>query len=480
MNAINVRVRGIYATGISKILLDKGFKIVEASEKIAERFSIESSTLPADVTVKSTNVEDEILVIGSPREALQVYSILVDVLKYVFTWRSSVELYAVYKGLVIERFGELCKVSLGDFTGVLTPCRETPGSSVIVSVKKAPLKPGEKILLTRNFTIRGKILAIVHGNPKITFSEHIRDSRVRARLSSIALTKLMGSGLGIHFRSSSKYASSEMILDEINRLISEYRNVIERAQSLSSPEKLRDGEFIGLVGVTSLAKSLLDEVRGTVTPTIKMHHSLKSSGLSDLVDSLESIMTNVTCCHEISLKLLKYICNKLKERREVEFIHIKPTGERISLREGEVLDVSILDNGHVLLVAKRIMKSSGIYDGLGIEKKPGDIDYVVARSDQPVLVHNYYRGEEWLGSYININTPPEIAPGLVKYHDLLADIVILPDGQVKVVDEEDLDRALEKRLITEDLYNYAKRALKQVIEEHVKYIYNPRKTGILS
>jgi len=478
MNVVNVRVRGIYATGISKILLDRGFKIVEASEKIAERFSIESSTLPADVTVKSTDVEDEVLVIGSPREALQVYSILVDALKYVFTWRSSVELYAVYKGLVTERLGELCKVSLGDFTGILVPCRENPGSSIIVGVKKAPLKPGEKILLTRNFTIRGKILAVVHGDPKITFSEHIRDRGVRARLSSIALTRLMGSGLGVHFRSSSKYASSEMVLDEINRLLLEYRNVIERAQSLSGPGKLRDGEFIGLIGVTSLAKSVLDEIRSTVTPTIKMHHSLKSSGLSDLVDLLESVISNTTYYHEISLKTLNYMCERLRERREVEFIHIKPTGERIPLREGEVLKVSVLNNNSILLVVKRVMKSSGVYDGLSVEKKPGDIDYVVAKSDQPVLVHNYYRGEEWLGSYININTPPEITPGLVKYHDLLVDIVILPNGQVKVVDEEELNKALERGLITEDLYNYAKRALKQAIEEPTKYIYNPRKTGI--
>jgi len=478
MAPVNVRVRGIYATAISKILLDRGFKIVEASEKIAERFSIEPNTSPADVTVKTTDIEDEILIIGSPLEALQVYSVLVDALKYVFTWRSSVELYAVYKGLVMERLGELCKVNLGDFTGILSPCRENPGSSIIVGVKKAPLKPGEKILLTRNFTIRGKILALVHGDPKITFSEHIKDSKVRAKLSSIALTKLMGSGLGVHFRSSSKYASSEIVLEEINKLLAEYRNLINRAQSLNGPMKLRDGEFIGLIGVTSLAKSILDEIRSSVTPTIKMHHSLKSSGLSDLVDLLESVTTNTMCCHEISLKILNYICEKLRERREVEFIHIKPTGERISLREGEVLGVSVLNDNSILLIVKRVIKSSGIYDGLNVEKKPGDIDYVVIRSDQPILVHNYYREGEWLGSYININTPPEIAPGLVKYHDLLVDIVILPNGQVKVIDEEELNKALESRLITEDLYDYAKKTLKQAINEYMKYIYNPGKIGI--
>ncbi|MCC6052852.1 MAG: DUF402 domain-containing protein, partial [Desulfurococcaceae archaeon] len=116
----------------------------------------------------------------------------------------------------------------------------------------------------------------------------------------------------------------------------------------------------------------------------------------------------------------------------------------------------------------------GVYDGLGVEKKPGDVDYVVVRSDQPILSHNYYRGEKWLGSYININTPPEVAPGLVKYNDLLVDVIVMPSGDVKVVDEKELDKAREAELVTEHLYSYAKSALKHVLENYTMYIYNPR------
>jgi Ribonuclease G/E len=473
MTQVRVRIRGIYATALSKLLLDHGFKIVEASEKIQERLSIELEKEPADVTVKTTDIEDEILVIGTPREAVEVYNTIVENLKYVFTWRSKLELYAVYKGVVTEKIGDHCTVDLGGIKGYLLPCTENQGSSVVVGVKKAPLKPGERTLLSKSFMIRGKVLALIHSEPRISFSEHIRDSKTRARLSSLALSKLMGTGLGVHFRSSSKYASDEIILEEISRLILEYRDLVERAKSLSAPVKLRDGEFIGIIGLTSLAKSTLDEIRSTVTRTISLHHSLKSSGLSDYVDLLEGVAASDTCSREVSLRILHFISEKLRERRVVEFIHIKPTGEKITLGEGEVLDVSV-DSNLIKLVVKRTIKSPGVYDGLGVEKEPGDVDYVVVRSDQPILSHNYYRGEKWLGSYININTPPEVAPGLVKYNDLLVDVIVMPSGDVKVVDEKELDKAREAELVTEHLYSYAKSALKHVLENYTMYIYNPR------
>jgi hypothetical protein len=472
MAQARIRVRGIYATAISKILLDCGFKIVEASEKIQERLSIELEKEPADVTVKTTNIEDEVLVVGTQREAIEVYNTIVERLKYVFTWRSRVELYAVYKGLVTERTGDHCTVDLGEAKGYLIPCEEIPGSSVIVGVKKAPLKPGEKTLLTKSFMIRGKILALIHGEPRISFSEHVRENKIRARLSSLALSKLMGTGLGVHFRSSSKYASDEAVLEEIDQLLQEYRDLMERARSLSAPAKLRDGEFIGIIGVTSLAKGALDEIRRSVTRTISLHHSLKSSGLSDYVDLIEGIVASDTCSQEASSRLLHYIGEKLRERQVVNFVHIKPTGDRIILGEGEVLDV-VVDSNVIQLTAKRTIKSTGAYNGLGVEKEPGDIDYVVIRSDQPILSHNYYRRGKWIGSYININTPPEIIPGLVKYHDLLVDVVVYPSGDMKVVDEDELEKAREVGLISKHLYNYAKNVLKHVLENYRRYVYNP-------
>jgi len=166
---VNVRVRGIYATAISKILLDSGFKLVEASEKIRERLGLDLETAPCDVTVKDTENPDELLIVGFPKEARAVYSVLVETLKYVFTWASPIELHSVHVGLVVDKQGEYCIVDLGGVKGSLYPCKESPGSKVVVGVKKPPVKPSEGLYLTRNFRLVGKYVALVHGEPRITF-----------------------------------------------------------------------------------------------------------------------------------------------------------------------------------------------------------------------------------------------------------------------------------------------------------------------
>ncbi|MEM2412048.1 MAG: RNA-binding protein, partial [Desulfurococcaceae archaeon] len=73
---VSVRVRGIYATAISKILLESGFKLVEASEKVRERLGIDLDAAPCDVTVKDCENVDELLVVGFPGEAGLVYKVL--------------------------------------------------------------------------------------------------------------------------------------------------------------------------------------------------------------------------------------------------------------------------------------------------------------------------------------------------------------------------------------------------------------------
>jgi hypothetical protein len=64
-------------------------------------------------------------------------------------------------------------------------------------------------------------------------------------------------------------------------------------EGFREPLKIRDGEFLGIIGLTSLAKSKLDEIRRSVSFTIDYHHSLKSMGYSDLVDFAEDVLTPI-------------------------------------------------------------------------------------------------------------------------------------------------------------------------------------------
>lgn len=471
---VNVRVRGIYATAISKILMEYDFKLIEASDIIRERLGIDLNTSPCDVTVKDTEDPDEVLVIGSPDDAKRVFNVLVGELKYVFKWESEIELNSVYLALVKEKRGEHCTLDLGELKATLHPCRENVGAKIVVGIRHSPIKPGDRLVLTRNFRIAGRYMYLIHGEQKISFSEHIRDENVKARLSAIATAKLMGSGLGVHFRSSAKYASKESLIGEIELLIEEYKRVLQLAQESSDPAKLRGGEFVGLIGLTSLAKQILDERRKLVAFTLYGHHSLKSMGLSDIVDFAESILSTVDekTGIESGRGVLKYLARRLEDAGRVEILHIKPTGETIRLQPGRVVDVKVNENG-LIVILERIIRSQGVYDGLNIEKKPGDIDYVVVDTSKPILQHNYFRDGNWIGTYVNINTPPEVSPGVIKYHDLILDVVILPNREPRTIDADEMEKLHARGIITSELYMYAKKAVQQVLLNPGDYVFNP-------
>ncbi|MEM1529692.1 MAG: DUF402 domain-containing protein, partial [Desulfurococcaceae archaeon] len=223
-----------------------------------------------------------------------------------------------------------------------------------------------------------------------------------------------------------------------------------------------------------LAKQLLDGYRRQVTYTIDMHHSLKSMGLSDLVDFAEHLLMHSSGGRGegTGAGVATYIVKSLLETGTVEFLHVRPTGEVIRLQPGRVVNARVESN-KLVMVVERTIKSGGTYDGLNVERRPGDVDYVVVDTGKPVLSHNYHRAGSWLGSYININTPPEVAPGVVKYHDLLIDVVIHPSGETRLVDVEELERLREQGAVTDALYLYAKRAVEDVLANPYGYVYNP-------
>ncbi len=469
----NVRVRGIIATAVSKILFDHGYTIVQASKPIQDRLGIGFNTSPAEVTVKDAD-NDEILVIGFPEPARQVYELLVETLEDVFTWRSRLGLWSIVSGVIIESNDRVCRVKLPlGLEGELFNCGRRPGEKIILAVARPPVKPGEKIRLTTNIRIIGKYVALIHGVPKLTASEHIRDKARRDYLLALAASKVFGKGVGVHLRSSSMYASDEDIMREIDELLEKLDEILV----MEPPEKptiIYPGEYLGLIGLTSKAKERLDEIRNQVVPTITGHHSLKSThdqSLSELVDYTEYLIQKQVFTREhASHSIRDYILEKNKETR-IGITHIKPTGEKLHLTPGTVHEIKIGKKGATLIV-KRTMRSKGVYDGLNMEKKPGDIDYMFIKTGEWWISHNYYRGEEWLGTYVNINTPPEILPREIKYHDLAIDIVITRT-KTQIIDEEELEQLLEQGVIPEKLARKARETARKIREKPENHIYNP-------
>lgn len=71
----------------------------------------------------------------------------------------------------------------------------------------------------------------------------------------------------------------------------------------------------------------------------------------------------------------------------------------------------------------------------------------------------------YLGAYFNIVKNTVISENMVAYEDLIIDLLVLPDGEFSVLDEEELSQSLN---IFED--GYVKRVLDDLIEEKSKIL----------
>jgi len=89
------RVRGIYATAIAKILVDRGLKPSDISEKLSRRLRAEVEGY-VDVTVKNSDDNKTLLIIvGMPGAVEESFKVLSNVLRdldrgglYPSTWSS--------------------------------------------------------------------------------------------------------------------------------------------------------------------------------------------------------------------------------------------------------------------------------------------------------------------------------------------------------------------------------------------------------
>ncbi len=121
----------------------------------------------------------------------------------------------------------------------------------------------------------------------------------------------------------------------------------------------------------------------------------------------------------------------------ISIVHAKPWKRTITMRG----TVDAWDGA--LLTVKRTFSGGGQYDSLHVPKLNGDWGTIEVVPGGRVLRRAYYRLDGSLvGELFNIQTPAQIADGMVRYVDLEVDVVRMPDGRVTVVDEDDLVAAV--------------------------------------
>ncbi len=467
---IRVRVRGVYATALTKILLDEGFQIVQASALISSRFGIPQVPAPADVTVKSVESEpSRLLVIGYPEKTEKVAETLRRYIAHSPWWRSKLDLYSTVVARVTRSEGQRCiasvdGVELEVVNGI--ECRE--GELIVGWVVKAPIFPGEVGRLVPGVRVVGDYAMLYKSkSPHVTISEHIREASRRALLSSMALDYTKD-GIGVHWRSSARDAEESVLREELGRLREELGKVEEKAKELISRGKtgvVSIGERLYITELSSVDKKRLDEIRSEVLPTMPLHHTIKSLGderLNTIIDFAEYVLARDNkLVGQLYEGLLDYIVSMMQGKR-VKIEHVKLDGRVIELGQGIVREVRRKGEGLIVIVERHV-KTYGVYDGLGVSKEPGDVIESWFDTREWYVKHVYRSREgEIKGEYININTPPEILPGRIRYIDLSVDIVKRSDGSIEVIDVDELRAYIEAGIVPETVVDRIREVVRSI------------------
>jgi Ribonuclease G/E len=182
----------------------------------------------------------------------------------------------------------------------------------------------------------------------------------------------------------------------------------------------------------------LDDVRRRVTTTMPGHHRTKAAtdAASAAVDFAEAL------CDPRGEFPFEAVTRQFgpQESDTVAIGHGKPDGRGVVLGRGEVTDWD--PEGSITV--EREMTGGGTYDALGVDRVAGDIattTFTEGRWWYPT-VYRSADGER-RGTYVNVCTPVEIFPETVRYVDLHVDVVKGPAGEVRRVDDDELDAALE-------------------------------------
>lgn len=448
-----VRVRGIYATALSLLLLERGFVLADVSDVLKSRLGRPVVEGPAEVTVKNLEDKDLLLVLGSHWEAGEkVEKAILDSLSYVSRVRGKLGVNTVLDVRSLDG----CRAEGPDGVEVLLepPCPE-PGSMIRCYVVREALRKGEKPLAKSGVAVVGLYASVFAPGSGVSFSEHIRDQVRISQLGALARRIAAERGVHIRFRSNSKFGDLAEISEEVEALVLEAEKTLSEPLS-SEPRVVRRGEFISLIGLTSTAKQLLDEMRSKVCPTVFLHHSMKSAGdfESANVDVLEEALKMGLADKKSSLALISRMLS-LNLGKKIVIEHRYPDGEKITLGPF-VLESYEVEGDRIEMTLSRVFTKPGILDGLGLEKRPGDYSITRVSLGEWHIIHEYYRADgKLLGVYANVNSPPELNSRGIRYMDLYIDVVKKAGDEPRIIDREYLEKVYAEGVITKALYEKA-------------------------
>ncbi|MDK2984148.1 MAG: putative ribonuclease [Thermococcaceae archaeon] len=435
---VSVRVRGIYSTALTKLLLDEGFKISQPSQKIAERLGIEKVYDEFDVDIQDKKDSHGVVLVGEKVE--EVKRVFEEKFLDVFFRKMPYQLYGIYKGIVIKKDERYVYVDIGNAIGTLL-IEEFPdaveGDEVLVQVKKNNLLPHLSVLLTIPGDYAVLIPKPVGTQRHVKISRKIRDQSERERLRILGLSVDLGEW-GVLWRTAAAYKDWNLLRDELIKL-SKIAEKLKEAEKYSAPAQIVEGRDIYEVEFGGATKAKLDDIRNTVIPTIEGHHKFKAYDpeFGFAVEIGEGILSKIP-----------------SQRKKVSEGFLEAVVNNKGPKQGWLFKV------------RRNLKPGKFYDGLDLPIEAGDYAITEIEEGKWWFKHSYYdRDGNLKGEYYNICTPVEIYPDKARYVDLEVDIVKWPDGKKEIIDKEELKRHYEDGVISEKLYKAIVRLTQELFEK---------------
>lgn len=409
------RIRGIFATALTKLALDWGFSIVQPTEAVAERLGLAPDLSPPDVTVKDHESRSGVVVLGRCDAADALVGRLREELDP-FVAKAKDGVKEIFVGVPYEEGGRYYVKTPGGGVAEIPSRYVVYPSPRLFTVLRPPIGPKRGVAVPELF-VAGRYLELdtVGG---VKYSRFIGpEDRLRLGILADGKLRQLAQGLGVRFKSSARFAGEDALLEEARAL---YEELVRLSSgSWREGEVVRQGDCLYIVLFDSEAKRRLDEVRSSVVPTIRGHHALRAQGLGKCLDLLDYAGADV---YERAAEYLA--------RSDVAILHVKPWGDVIAMR-GRSLGFK---NG--VLVVRRELRPGGVLDGLGVRIERGFYALTCVAPGSTYVVHSYYDASGRLvGSYININSPAEIGRRVI-YVDLLVDKAVSAEGE-RVLDLEE-------------------------------------------
>ncbi|MBS7636111.1 DUF402 domain-containing protein [Candidatus Bathyarchaeota archaeon] len=463
---MRAKVRGIYTTALTKLLLENGFQIVQPSQTIKVRFGIPDNNEPPDLKIKDRHDLQGVVALGTPEATKTLQKILHSTFEDVITRKWNISVDGIYKGIIIGESNGTFQVKISeDVVGVL-PRNEAPRESqnqntVIVQVARKHI--GRKTpFLTTQLKIVGNY-AILTQKSNGGVSLKIRDINKRAELYALG-KKLAPEGWGIIWREPAAQSSKTFLEDEVAKLCEKAKALERSASSVEAPALIVEGLHFMDVEFPSLSKAKLDTLRASVSPTIDGHHFYKSCGgkVSAALEMAEKLLEKGQNKSEVEKLLKEHVRTEFPEEGStVDVEHVKFSGAVFHLGQAKIDTINSQELKYI-----RTIKADGFYDGLGVAKEADDKAVSQTKLGEWYIITNYFsKNGRWKGAYININTPVEVYPNAVRYVDLEVDVCIRSNGDTKVVDMEKLEKALEKGIVSEALFEKVKGVVAAVTEK---------------